>query len=197
VISGRRLDHAERILPVPRLLLAGTYGIELKLPNGERIDRVSYDQIRPLLEEIKARWTQLLSHRTRFFLEDKGWALAIHGRYATDDEAEETLVRARAMIGDAAFSDLFRLLGGDKFLELGPALAHKGTAVAYLLDRYPWSDALPLYVGDDDKDEEAFGVVQAREGIAIRVCAESCETQADGRLESPEEVRQWLSMVAA
>jgi trehalose 6-phosphate phosphatase len=64
--------------------------------------------------------------------------------------------------------------------------------VAYLLERYPWPGALPLYVGDDDKDEEAFGVIQARGGVAIRVCSEPCDTRADGHLESPLDVRRWL-----
>jgi trehalose-phosphatase len=84
------------------------------------------------------------------------------------------------------------VLGGHKFLEIGPALAHKGRTVAYLIDRYPWPDALPLYVGDDDKDEEAFEVIQARGGVAIKVCESPCQTRADGRLESPRDVRRWL-----
>jgi trehalose 6-phosphate phosphatase len=197
VISGRRLSHVLELLPVPGLLLAGTYGVELRLPDGERFDRLSHEEVRPLLESIKPRWQRLLAHRDGFFLEDKDWALAIHARYASAAEAEEVLERARGIADETASSDLFRVLGGHKFLEIGPTLAHKGRTVAYLLDRYPWHDALPLYVGDDDKDEEAFGVIQARGGIAIRVCKERCETRADGDLESPQDVRRWLAMVAA
>ncbi|MGC9336005.1 MAG: trehalose-phosphatase [Anaerolineae bacterium] len=193
VISGRRLGHVVELLPVPGLLLAGTYGVELRLPGGERVDRVAYDEIRPVLEEIKPRWKRLTAGRHGFFLEDKGWALAIHARYAAPAEADRVLGEARGMIGKAASSDLFRVLGGHKFLEIGPALAHKGRTVAYLLHQFPRSGALPLYIGDDDKDEEAFGVIQARGGIAIRVCEERCETRADGRLESPGEVRRWLA----
>jgi trehalose 6-phosphate phosphatase len=197
VISGRRLGHVEKLLPVPGLLLAGTYGVELRLPDGERVDLVSYQRVRPLLEEVKVRWERLLAGRDGFFLEDKGWALAIHARYAAGAEAEEVLDSARGMIGQAASSDLFRVLGGHKFLEVGPALAHKGRTVAYLLNRYPWSGALPLYIGDDDKDEEAFGIIQARDGIAIRVCEEHCATRADGRLTSPQHVRRWLRDLSA
>jgi trehalose 6-phosphate phosphatase len=197
VISGRRLGHVEELLPVPGLLLAGTYGVELRLSDGARVDHVSYDQVRPLLEAIKPRWERLLADRDGFFLEDKGWALAIHARRAAGAEADEVLDRARGMASEAASSDLFRVLGGHKFLEIGPALAHKGRTVAYLLDRYPWPDALPLYVGDDDKDEEAFGVIQAQGGIAIKVCERPCETRADGRLASPQDVRRWLAVVAA
>jgi trehalose 6-phosphate phosphatase len=195
VISGRRLGQIEELVPVPQAILAGTYGVQLRLPGGKRVDRASYDEVRPVLEAIKSRWEGLIGDRDGFFLEDKGWALAIHAKLAADGEAQTVLDAARGMITaeDGTVSDAFRVLDGHKFLEIGPAVAHKGKTVEYLLERYPWPGALPLYVGDDDKDEEAFGVMQARDGIAIRVCDESCETQANGRLGSPEEVRKWLA----
>ena len=196
VVSGRRLDHVEELLPVSEVLLAGTYGVELLLPNGEKVDRVPYDDVRPILEEIKPGWQDLIAEREGFFLEDKGWALALHARYATDNLAEAVLEEARELassaVTEASESELFRILGGHKFLEVGPALANKGKTVEHLLDRSPSPDALLLYVGDDDKDEEAFDVVHAHGGLAIRVCDGPCETEADARLASPEEVRHWL-----
>jgi len=196
VISGRRLGHVEKLLPLPGVLLAGTYGIELLLPSGERVDRVPHEDVRPVLEAIKPRWTELIADREGFFLEDKGWALAIHARYAADDAAKEVLETARRIAADAASSDLFRILGGHRFLEIGPALAHKGRTVDYLLHRYPWSGALPVYVGDDDKDEEAFSVIHAYGGVAIRVCEKPCDTEADGRLTTPKDTQQWLRSLA-
>jgi trehalose-phosphatase len=91
---------------------------------------------------------------------------------------------------------LFRLLGGHKFLELGPRLAHKGRTVEHLLDRYPWPGAVPLYLGDDDKDEEAFDFVVDRGGIAILVATEPRDTAAAFRLGSPLEARRWLEALA-
>ena len=195
VISGRRLAHVRKLLPVREVLLAGTYGVELLLPTGERVDRIAYEDVRPVLDTIKPRWERLLADGEGFFLEDKGWALAIHGRYVGEAEAEEVLEEARAeaeaVLADAP-SGLFRLLGGHKFLEVGPTLAHKGKTVDYLLERYPWPGALPLYVGDDDKDEEAFSLIHAYGGLAIRVCEGSRNTAADGRLASPSDTRRWL-----
>ena len=197
VISGRRLSHVEELVPVEGILLAGTYGVELRLPDGERVDRVAYDEIRPVLGQIKPRWAQLIAGRDGFFLEDKGWALAIHGKFAAEDEAEEVMDEARSIATTVAWDgthpDLFCILGGHKFLEIGPALAHKGKTVDYLLEWYPWPDALPLYVGDDDKDEEAFGVIHAHGGLAIKVCEQPCDTAADARLPSPTDVRRWLA----
>lgn len=197
VVSGRRLSHVEQLVPVPGILLAGTYGIELRTPSGDYEERVAYDAIRPTLEALKPRWEALIADRAGFFLEDKDWALAIHAKFAADDEAEEVLHAARRMAEEKVSPDLFRVLGGHKFLEVGPRAAHKGKTVDYLLERYSWARALPLYVGDDDKDEEAFGVIQARGGIAIVVSEAPRESCADGRLASPPEVRRWLEGLAA
>ncbi len=192
VVSGRRLSHVEALVPVSGALLAGTYGIELRMPEGERVERVDYDAVRPVLDRIKPRWAALIDQRTGFFLEDKGWTLALHARFADEGEAKAVLEEAQGLIDERATADLFRVLGGHKFLEIGPRLAHKGKTVTWLLDRYPWSGALPLYLGDDDKDEEAFEVIQARGGLAIQVASQERETRADGRLPSPRSARQWL-----
>lgn len=200
VISGRRLSHVQILVPVPGILLAGTYGIELQLPNGKRVDRVAYDAIRPTLDVLKPRWEELIAGRDGFFLEDKTWAMALHARFASDAESKEVLENARLVAAEAIEKgpqDQFRLLGGHKFLEIGPKIAHKGRTVAYLLDRYPVSDAIPLYLGDDDKDEEAFEVVRHRGGIAIVVRAEPQETRAQYRLESPQAARRWLEELVA
>lgn len=195
VVSGRRLRHVQKLIPVPGVLLAGTYGIELQTPEGERIDRLDYDRLRPALDRLKPKWATLIDEREGFFLEDKGWALALHARFAAKCEAERVLTEAQQLATAAierADAETFRLLGGHRFLEIGPRLAHKGVAVAYLLDRYPWRGALPLYLGDDDKDEEAFEVIHERGGIAVVVASEPRPSSADLRLESPQVARRWL-----
>jgi trehalose 6-phosphate phosphatase len=200
VVSGRRLSHVEQLVPVPGVLLAGTYGVELWLPGGERVDRLAYDLIRPPLDTLKPEWANLIAGRRGFFLEDKGWALALHARFAADSETEQVLAAARRRATEAIGSALpgtFRLLGGHKFLEIGPRLAHKGRTVDDLLDRFPWPGALVLYLGDDDKDEEAFAVIKSRGGIAVLVAAEPRATEADWRLESPQAARCWLETLPA
>lgn len=195
IVSGRRLSHVQKLVPVPGVLLAGTYGVELQTADGARVDRLDYERLRPVLDDVKPRWAGLIAGRRGFFLEDKGWALALHARFADEAETDRVLSGARRAVeqslGDAD-GEAFRVLGGHKFLEVGPRLAHKGLTVAYLLDRVPWPGAMPLYLGDDDKDEEAFGVVQARGGVAVVVASQARETQADLRLGSPQEARCWL-----
>jgi trehalose-phosphatase len=195
VLSGRKLSDVRSLLPVPGIILAGTYGVELQTPAGERIERAKYDDIRPFLETVKPKWTELLRHREGFYLEDKGWALALHARFGKDDEAEEVLALAREFVDRNLPEEQFRILGGHKFLEIAPLIAHKGQTVYYLLDQFPLPGAELLYVGDDEKDEEAFEAIHARGGIAVKVVSSSkgdLPSEADYNLDSPAAVNAWL-----
>ena len=196
VISGRRLAHVKRLLPVPQIVLAGTYGLELQLADGQRIDRVKLSAIRPALDRLKPQWAQLIAGRSGFQLEDKNWALALHARYAEDDEARQVLDQAHYLALGIVSLDQFRMLGGHKFCEVAPLMASKGIAVKHLLHHFAEADALPVYVGDDDKDEEAFATIKAQGGLAVLVAQQPRVTQAHYRLESPAQVRQWLAQVA-
>lgn len=195
ILSGRRLGHLRQLLPTSGIFLAGTYGIELMTPNGEVIHPVEYKTIRPLLDQIIPRWEEIISGRKGFYLEDKGWAIALHARFADDMQAEQVLARAQEATSIALFTEHFRVLGGHKFLEIAPLLASKGNTVSYLIDHYPLPEARHLCIGDDDKDEEAFAVIHARGGAAVKVIQPSQisrPTEADIFFESPGETRDWL-----
>lgn len=192
VLSGRRLSHIEALLPVENAWLAGTYGIELRTPGGVRMELAAYGQVRPVLEALKPGWQALIDGRSGFFLEDKGWSLALHARFAGEREAQMVLAEARSLAQEHAAGGNFRLLGGHKFLEIGPRQANKGSNLEAFLRQHPWQGALPLYLGDDDKDEEAFAVVKKNGGLAVKVGPRQEETLADFRLESPQAARQWL-----
>ncbi len=195
IISGRRLAHIEQLVPLPGILLAGTYGIELRTAEGAYQHRVPLETVRPILDALKSGWAALIRDHAGFYLEDKNWALALHARYADDALANHVLTAARALLAEhsgPAFEEHFRVLGGHKFLEIGPQLAHKGRTLEYLLDTYPCPDALLVYVGDDDKDEEAFAVIQAHGGLAVVVGAAERESRADYRLPHPQAVHAWL-----
>jgi len=195
ILSGRRLEHVRSLVPVSGLFLAGTYGIELLTPAGESMQRVDYDIIRPALEAIKPEWARIIGDRKGFFLEDKGWALALHARFTDDEGAEQVLTRAMQAVSAELLEEDFRLLGGHKFLEIAPQMASKKETVAYLLNRYPMPGARLIYIGDDDKDEEAFPLIHAYGGAAIKVLQPSQAgqpTEADFLLDSPADARQWL-----
>lgn len=192
IMSGRRLSHIEKLLPIEGIWLAGSYGLEMRLPSGEYLYRAEFNSIRPKLEQLKPIWRMLIEGEEGFYLEDKGWSLAIHARYAADVLASDILEKARQAAQRFMIDGSFDLLGGHKFLEIAPQNADKGLSVSFLLEAYLDSNTLPIYIGDDDKDERAFLVVQRFGGVAGCVCSPARKTGANFRLDSPGETRQWL-----
>jgi trehalose 6-phosphate phosphatase len=197
IVSGRRLSHIQSLLPVPGVLLAGSYGVEMQTEEGDELNLLDYDEIRPELEAIKPKWESLLEGREGFYLEDKGWTLAIHAKDAEDAEAETVLSNAVPEAEESATLDSLRVIGGLKFIELGPLIANKGITIDFLLERFRWPGAALVYIGDDDKDEDAFKVIKSHGGATIVVAREPRPTKADFRLQSPEDVRNWLTKLAA
>jgi trehalose 6-phosphate phosphatase len=195
VVSGRRLGHLRALLPIQGLLLAGAYGVEILLPNGKVHNRLDYPTIRPWLENLKPEWQKLIDGGQGFYLEDKGWSLALHARFAEDQEAHRILAKAKELAAEQIDLELFRIMGGHKFLETSPHLANKGKTIQFLLDQYGSAEFLPVFIGDDDKDEEAFAMIQQSGGIPILVSRHTRQSAAELRLEAPPTVLEWLTSI--
>ncbi len=193
IMSGRRFSHIQALLPVPGIMEAGTYGIEYKTWEGEQVRLLDFESERPFLDQVKAYWSKLIARRSGFYIEDKDYSLALHGRDAPDAEAREIIAEATAYARQIVEKGTFRILGGNKFIEVAPTIADKGQSVSTLLKRFPWPGANLVYIGDDDKDEAAFQVIRKNGGIPILVAAEPRPTDALYRLESPAQVRRWLT----
>jgi trehalose 6-phosphate phosphatase len=195
VISGRRLEELEILLPVPGIFLAGVYGAEIQTPAKERVNRLDYPSLRPPLDLIKPRWEKLISKHREVFLEDKGWTLALHGSQGKGPSPERVLRSARRLALESLPLDRFRILAGRTYLEVAPLQAHKGETVSFLLQHYPSPVTRVLYVGDDDKDLEAFETVHAIGGLAVLVsdpASPHVYPDVDYLLGSPQDVRRWL-----
>lgn len=192
IVSGRRLRHITQLVPIKGIWLAGTYGIEMRAPDGYRLDMLPYDTVRPIIEQIKPEWQALLQDNQNLYLEDKGWSLAIHGRFASEKETEKVFVKAKQIANQHIIQNMLNLLGGNKFLEVCPIIAAKPKAIEYILKKKPAPGSIPVYLGDDDKDELAFSTILQHGGIPIVVAAEERTSQALYRLPTPQAVRAWL-----
>jgi trehalose 6-phosphate phosphatase len=200
IISGRRLGHIQALLPLSGITKAGSYGLEIDSADGTLVHALEYETTRPLLDRLKQFWVQLLDGRQGFYLEDKGWTLAIHAKDAAAEEAQIVLEQAQdlaqALLDQGDGGGTFRLLGGHRFLECGPHVADKKQTVERLLASGPrGDDTLLIYLGDDDKDEVAFEAIHAHGGLAIGVGERMRDSTADCWLPSSQAARQWLSSI--
>lgn len=195
VLSGRTLEQIRQLIPVPGVFLAGSYGIEILTPERETVHRLKFEMIRPFLDGIKPGWSELIRGKRGFFLEDKGWTLAIHARFADDRECKQVIQDACDADDLTSLSQHFRIVGGHKFLEIAPHLASKRETVSHFLQTYPFENARLLYIGDDDKDEDAFPVIHQNAGLTVKVVQLSQQLQpseADAYFANPGETLEWL-----
>jgi alpha,alpha-trehalase len=92
-----------------------------------------------------------------------------------------------------AVGDL-RRTAGKKVFEMRPRLEwDKGKAVLWLLAELGLDrpDVLPVYIGDDETDEDAFAALAER-GIGILVADQPQDSKAGYRLQSPDAVGVFL-----
>ena len=192
IISGRRLNHILKLIPIDNIDHAGSYGIEIRLRNGKSINRMDLSILRPIIDRIKPLWSGLIEDQNGYYLEDKGWTLAIHARRAAPGNIEKTLSNARSIASTIAPDKYFKILGGYKFIEIAPLKADKANSTKYLLDQFSVPNQLPIFMGDDDKDEAAFSVIYSAGGLPILISKKPRQSKALIRLNSPADTRRWL-----
>jgi trehalose-phosphatase len=197
IISGRRLDQVQELLPVSGITIAGTYGIEIRMPDGKVVRCADYETIRSLIEPIKREWVKIVSVDKHFFVEDKLWAVAIHARNASDQFAKTVLERARSIANEKVDPTQLQIIEGDKFLEVAPKNANKAQSVDYLLNLSSVKNLLTIYMGDDSHDDEAMAIIHEHGGVAIQVGRSMILKNADWRLKIPLEARKWLAGVSS
>jgi trehalose 6-phosphate phosphatase len=86
---------------------------------------------------------------------------------------------------------------GKKVYEVRPAVKwDKGEAIALLIDRYGKTktkkELLPIFLGDDQTDEDGFKVIEKHDGISVFVGEQTNNSAARYFLKSPAEVEQFL-----
>ena len=189
VVSGRRLGHIRNLVPLEGIWLAGSYGVEIITPSGKEIDLLNYDELRPRLDKVKPIWEVLVQERDEFYLEDKGWSIAIHANGENQKEVDFVIEKANRIDVPAGFI----LQGNDHFVELCPPEAEKGNSIRYILNLVDQEDDFPVFLGDDDRDESAFEAVAKLGGVGVLISEKPIESKATCYLKNPNMVRSWLN----
>ncbi len=195
ILSGRDLTDVRAMVGLPQLSYAGSHGFDILTSSGWA--RQFGTEFLPALDAAENDLRDAVGSIPGARVERKRFAVAVHYRQVHEQAVSELELR----VGDvaAAHPDL-RRTGGKKVFELRPGVDwDKGRALVLLLgtlglDR---SDVVPFYIGDDETDEDAFRVLRDRGvGIVVAEGDENRHTWARLRLESPEEVLEFLDRLA-
>ena len=115
-------------------------------------------------------------------VEEKDQSFAVHYREVADED--DTQARLRDWLAD--LPDVLDAIWGKKVVELRPDGLTKGTAVRRIANAHP--DHIPVYLGDDVTDEDAFTALQAMDRDAVTVKIGDDDTRAAARLDGPDAV---------
>lgn len=188
IVTGRSLAEIRRLVGLRDMAYIGNHGLEMQWDRRTWIHPRALG-LRPALRDVLGR----IEHRSRRIpgrrVEDKGLTASVHFRQMSP--AARTRMRQILQAEMRAASQTFRLVAGKKVWEIRPRVSwDKGKAVSEIR-RWLGTEkrALPVYIGDDRTDEDAFRELRA-DGLTFRVGGG--KTQALGRLRDVAAVWRFL-----
>ncbi|KAI5347175.1 hypothetical protein L3X38_015054 [Prunus dulcis] len=217
VISGRSRDKVKEFVQLSNVYYAGSHGMDIMVPprplrpcdannNTTAMDIKGSDvlfqpakRFLPAIQEIRTLLEEITRKVEGARVEDNRFCISVHFRKVREEDYGILEEKVKSVVGKYAE---FHLTLGKKVLEIRPSIEwNKGHALEYLLDTLGFSnssDVLPLYIGDDRTDEDAFKVIRSRgQGFPIIVSSTPKEdTKACYSLHDPSEVLTFLLRLA-
>jgi trehalose 6-phosphate phosphatase len=199
VVSGRDRAVAQRLMGVDDLVVAGSHGFDIWHPEHGPLRHEAAGGFEELVDEVTKRLADEVGELPGVSVEPKRASVAVHYRLADADAREKVAAVVRALLGERP--DELKLTPGKMVYELQPKIDwNKGRAVDYLLRTLGLAgpDHVPIYLGDDVTDEDAFRALRGR-GVAVYVgdaAGLDRDTAADFTVDSPDEVRTLLDALA-
>ncbi len=189
IISGRSLEDVREKVGVSGITYVGNHGLDIENPAG-RHKRLLTSARRTELKKMTRHWQDSLKEIPGILLEEKGSTLSVHYRHVP--QKWFTKVRQVLEAELQQWGDRWEIAHGKMVLEIRPKMDFsKGEATRQILKSFPSRDLLPIYLGDDQTDEDAFRVVKGR-GVSVYVGPGSVPSEADFFLQDPSEVQEFL-----
>lgn len=184
LVTGRTVEDAQRIVRGSIDNIAGVHGADLR--RGQSVvqaplARSDMGQIFGIVSGLVA------AGALSVVVENKGHSIGLHFRHAPQVEQDVFEIAS-----DLANRHGVRLLKGKMVFELMPIGVDKGAAVVEFMRLPPFAGRLPIAIGDDITDEDAFETVRALGGFAVLVGADR-PSAAKYRLADVAAVRQWMA----
>ena len=189
IVTGRRIADIDHYLAPATLPVAGSHGAERRRVDGSL--EPADDQLLTAAAEMARMLAPLALQHRGLLIEAKPATVALHYRQAP--ELAELCLTAATNLA-TRYSE-FMVMKGKMVLELRPRRFGKGEAVRAFMAEAPFRGRLPIFLGDDATDEDAFVAVQALGGVGVKIGA----GQSVARMRIPDvpRVRRFLGGIAA
>ncbi|OSC43013.1 trehalose-phosphatase [Mycobacterium decipiens] len=172
VLSGRDLADVTERVGLSGIWYAGSHGFELTAPDGTHHQNDAAAAAIPVLELAAAALCDQLGSIPGVVVEHKRFGVAVHYRNAARNRVGEVAAAVRA----AGQRRALRVTTGREVIELRPDVDwDKGKTLRWVIDHLQRAGSqvssgplVPIYLGDDITDEDAFDAVH-HDGIPIVV----------------------------
>ncbi|KAL0021141.1 hypothetical protein WJX77_004146 [Trebouxia sp. C0004] len=202
IISGRGREKVEGFVQLKELFYAGSHGMDIVGPKANNASgdeqRLSFQpaaKYAPIMDSV----FQSLTHRVQEIpgasVEHNKFCVSVHFRNCSPDSYDAVVVAVKDTLHDHSNLKASR---GRKVLEIQPQVDWgKGRALSHMLKALSLDDCddvIPIYLGDDRTDEDAFKVLKQRgSGFGVLISNKMKETAAKYTLTDPNEVMAFLT----
>lgn len=192
IISGRDLSIIKKLVGIKNIFYAGSHGFDIETPSGEKYHTDEANIFLESLDEAEKELNEKLSYIPGALIERKIYGVAAHYRLVADENEE----KFKKIVEEVHQNHLnLRKTYGKKVLELLPKIDwNKGKALVWFRDCLNLNDnntIMPIYIGDDKTDEDAFKVI-SNNGLGICVQENPHPTLASYVLKDTNQVREFL-----
>jgi alpha,alpha-trehalase len=188
IVSGRDLDDVRALVGLEDVVYAGSHGFDIRGPDLQLELPEGIDALEDLAQAA-SMLRERLADVAGAQVEPKRFAVAVHYRRVA---GADTAKVEHAVTTTAQGLPALRRTAGKKIFELRPDIDwDKGRAVRWLLEQLDLDgpDVLPIYIGDDDTDEDAFRALAERGGIGVLVAEAPKASAARFRVQDTAAVR--------
>lgn len=192
IISGRSLADVKRLVGLKNIYYAGNHGFEISGPKT-RLVRPAAKRARPTIAKICMELRRELAQIKGTVVEDKVLTASVHYRLVARRELRRLKNIFEKTIEPYINSGEIKVTSGKKVFEVRPNIEwDKGKAVLWIIDAIdPKKKFTPVYIGDDQTDEDAFFVLKNR-GITVLVSKRRKKSHAKFYLKNIGEVKTFL-----
>lgn len=198
IISGRSLEDLKSKGKVGNIIYSGNHGFEIE---NEKPDfgALNDGKFQKILEELGIQLLNGLGNIGGIIIENKGWSMSIHYRLMEESHENHFYQLVQGICEPYLAKNQIKLGSGKKLWEIRPPIDwNKGKAAVWLWKKYESSTGkkfLPIYLGDDQTDEDAFRELQGH-GISIRI-GQSEKSAAPYYLENTDETMEFIRRILA
>ena len=196
ILSGRGLEDVKELVQLDNLIYGGSHGFEIYSHKLQGLLHEKGKEFLPVLADAQKDLEAQLASVNGAHVESKKYSLAVHFRQVSEADVASVEDIVRTVV---AGHPKLKKSQGKKVFDIKPDTDwDKGKALLWMMDKLEMDrpDIIPVYIGDDTTDEDAFRELLRIGGLGIIVRdPESRPTLARYALNSTDEVDAFLTLL--